>query len=432
MLSHADAALVARDPAITGLAVILDEAAFAAVLRLALPGVSIDAVEATYVRYKPGTSCLVAYTLATADGPVSIYALAYAPVARTKLRRAAALRERPGPLGVGGLAIAELDMAVYSWPYDHELPAMALLDWPRGRGRLLAALAPNRLDLYGALLTSLRHKPERRYVGRLCAGGGDALLKLYGADDYQQARRGAAAFASAGPLRVVAPLGVADAHRAMLFPWQQDSPLAAMLWGDAGAPAAVRLTGAALAALHAQPGASLPRRDARLTDELAAAARAVAVLYPQLGARAWLLASELSAALGTEPATIAPIHGDFYADQVLVGAGQATILDFDNAHRGDPAADLGSFAAHLQGAAVAGHGDTGAAGLLREALLAGYASGATPPPEERIWLHTAAALLRLAPEPFRRRVPLWHQQLAQLVAAAEQAFAGQARAVAAH
>src|SRR5437867_2397122 len=79
LLSPHDADLVKRDAAIAGLATLLDPEAFLVALRSVLPGAELDAVRATYVRYKPGMSCLVAYELEIAGATITAYAKAYGP-----------------------------------------------------------------------------------------------------------------------------------------------------------------------------------------------------------------------------------------------------------------------------------------------------------------------------------------------------------------
>jgi hypothetical protein len=426
MLSPADADLVARDPAIPGLGVLLDPEAFAAALRAALPAAAIGGVEPLYARYKPGTNCLVAYRVALPAGPTMLYARAYAAALRAKLAHPLRLRARPNALGIGGLALDEPGIAIYSWPHDHDLPALTRLDGQRRRARLLAAICPERADLRAAALVHLRYRPERRYVGRLVGGArGDALLKLYCARDYAQARVAARAFHSAGPLVIAAPLGSADEQRALLFPWRPEPSLPGLLWDEARAPAALRLAGAALATLHAQGAAALPQelRDDPLA-ELAAAAGAISAICPALAPRVRRLAAALASELQAGPARLRPLHGDFYADQVLIGPGQATLLDLDNARWGDPAGDLGTFTAHLWRAVELGRGAASQAELLARALCAGYGEVAALPSPARLSAYSALGLLRLAPEPFRYRAPNWPAQVAALVSLAEAALIG--------
>src|SRR5207247_11060393 len=60
MLPPPDADLVAREPDLPGLAVVLDADAFDEILRAQVPGVRIQGARATYLHYKPGTFWLVA------------------------------------------------------------------------------------------------------------------------------------------------------------------------------------------------------------------------------------------------------------------------------------------------------------------------------------------------------------------------------------
>lgn len=418
MLSPADAALAARDRAIPGLALLFDPEAFAAELRRALPEDAPCALVPSYVRYKPGTNCLVAYHLTHAGSTARVYARGYAAEMRGKLAH-------PGAAPRGPFVLDKPGIAVYGWPYDRQLGSLPRVQSPRTYARLLDALCPERPDLGTASLVHLRYRPERRYVGRLVgAERGDALLKLYCADDYGPARAAAGAFQPGGPLALAAPIGADDEQRALLFPWRPGKPLADSLWAEPDPAASLRLTGAALATLHAQAEARLPtdQLDRPLAD-LEAAARALAAICPELTPRVNALRAAL--AVSYSPVQVRPLHGDFYADQVLIDGAQATLLDLDNARWGEPAADIGTFIAHLQRAVACGQAAPERAALLAEALCEGYAKVALPPAKQRVRWHTALGLLRLAPEPFRYRAPEWPARVARLVAAAEAALCGE-------
>jgi aminoglycoside phosphotransferase (APT) family kinase protein len=108
-----------------------------------------------------------------------------------------------------------------------------------------------------------------------------------------------------------------------------------------------------------------------------------------------------------------PIHGDFYADQVLIDAGAAALIDLDNAVLGDPCADMGSFAAHLYTRGC----DEPRVSRALDALLGGYGRGLS---RRTIDLYTAAGLLRRAPEAFRYRADNWPATLATALARAEE------------
>lgn len=419
MLSNADAALVRRDPAIAGLATLLDADAFAAALQAALPAAGVRAATATYVRYKPGVNCLVAYELTTAHGLRRAYARAYAAALRNKLAHVQRLQHQPGDLGSGGCIIANQDIAVYSWPHDQALPALAGLFDAERRAALLQHLAKQHPRLQDGTLTNLRYRPQRRYVGRLDGAHGQAaLLKLYCERDYARACT-AAAFRSRGPLGVAPLLGAAAHHRALLFAWQPGQVLTDNLWAVAWHPTLFATVGAALAALHAQEQVILTTSAQDDLDTLDAAVKTIATLCPDLEKRVRTLAHIIAAELSS-PGKLCPIHGDFYADQVLVDGERVIVLDLDNAAWGDPALDLGTFAAHLWRRVSLGSGTAERATQITAALLAGYAQQQAPPDRHRLALHTAAGLLRLAPEPFRYRHTHWPERIRALVAAAEE------------
>jgi hypothetical protein len=75
-VTAADRALVRSEPRLPGLAALFDDAAFTELLATWLPGAGIRCARATYVRYKPGTSCLVSYRVGTAAGKRIVHARA--------------------------------------------------------------------------------------------------------------------------------------------------------------------------------------------------------------------------------------------------------------------------------------------------------------------------------------------------------------------
>lgn len=404
MLSPADAELAGRDPALPGLPVLLDPAALAARLRPELGPVSLGRAVATDVRYKPGTSCLVAYLLELDGRPRHGYAKAYGPAAPVKLaKRRTQRRER--------IVLDDLAVVVQLFPDDHRLGALRRLVEPSAARRLGARLAPDRPCLGEAELTTVRYKPERRYVARLRARGGEgAALRLYAGGGFGPARAAAAAFRPAGELAVPGLLGSCGRDRALLLDWLPGRPLADMLAGAGLDPAAAARVGTALALLHEQRPAGItapaPLAGAAAVE---AAAGALAALLPSLADRADSLGRRLQAGLARLPSARTPVHGDFSADQVLLAADTTAILDLDRAGLGDPAADLGSFVASLERDVLRGALERSRADAFAGELVDAYRrrSDCAAPSLE---LHAAAALLRLAVEPFRRREPDWPER----------------------
>ena len=430
MLSAPEVDLVRRDGALPGLATVLDPEALLATLAPALDTSEIRVASVRYVRYKPHTNCLAAYRLelnATPPRIVDVHAKAHRPDASEKLDKASRRPGVPGYFGPGRIVFEDRALVVWSFPNDPHLKAVRRLADGHARGRLLAKMLPDRPDLRGAATTlePLRYKPERRFVGRLdTANGPQAILKVHAAPRYERAANGASSLGSRGSLRVPRMLGRADAHCIIALEWLSGRPLGAVL-GDGGASGdAVAQVGGALSELHAQRSARITAVEPHAAAAgLLALARDIAFLCPELARHAHELAGRLVVRLRDHSAQLRAIHGDFNADQVLLTNDGVAIFDLDRAALGDPAADLGTFAAHLEREALRGHLPRGQTHVLREALLDGYGRATRRPVPPRVNLYTAIGLFRLIPEPFRGLESDWPEHMAALLTQAEAAAA---------
>ncbi len=408
MLAPPDAELAARDAAVAGLATVLDPDALAARWAALVPG--LDAARPTYVRYKPGTSCLVGVRARIDGREVDGYAAAYGGGATAKLGKTAALAER-GPAAV----LADVGVGLHLFPVDRRLRALPRLADDRRRRRLLRAVVPDLRHLGDAAVTPLRYKPERRWVARLDGDGSTALLKVFASPaDHARAVAGGRLRTTEG---VRFPRLLGQTGSLVVLVWVGGRPLEAAL--VAADEALLAATGRALAALHAQSGAGIAERTPLVRARaLAAAAAAVGVLVPHLAADVTAMARALVGRLA-EPAPRTPVHGDFSADQILVDAGAVCVVDLDEVARCDPAVDLGTFAAALDGQVVAGTLEVGRARQLRAAVRRAYEAGAPPGAlgglDRRLATAHAEALLRIAVEPFRRREPGWPARVERLV-----------------
>jgi hypothetical protein len=421
VLSPVDADLARRDPAIPGLTTVLDGDVFLAALAPLLPAVSLRSMRPSYARYKPMTRCTVGYCMETDQGELFAYASAHGPDAADKLQKARELQHMQGVCGPAAVVMENPAISVYLFPSDRRLKALRRLSSAEQTRQLLSNLFPRQAALHDATLQPLRYKPERRYVARLdTAEGAQAVLKCYTADGYAAAKAGAEAFTSRGVLQLLAPAGYSDRSHVLAFDWQTERPLPDILSDNGLTPsdkaAAVRLTGAALAELHAQPVGDLPprSREAELR-RLEAQAITLEHLCPALAEPARGLVRRIIGELQQTPPASAALHSDFYDQQVLIGEDAAMILDLDQTQGGDPAADLGLFIAHLERAALYDRLSAETVSIAADALLTGYqeAGGAADLPA--MHLYTAIGLLYLAAEPFRYREPDWPERMTALV-----------------
>lgn len=419
MLPADDAAVVARDPSLPGLAAVLDSERLAERLAAQVPGAEISGGAARYVRYKPGTSCLVQHELVIAGRRHELTAKAFTRPAAGKARKLVRAAEHPGPLGPGGVLLDDDAAAVLFAPNDPQLPALAALSDPARRDpvlrRLVAALPSD-----NSTFTLASHRPERRFVGQVETGDGARwVVKGYRADEFGHARSASKAFAAADDARVAPRLGSSARHRLLAFGFIAGDPLdRVMAQGDV-TTAQLEELGALLAVFQDRRSRHLRRID-RPTEAMAVlnAAQAVAATVPHLASRVREVGARVAQRLLALPAENSAVHGDFSADQVVVGDSLA-IIDYDAAGIGDAASDLARFSAVATAEVIAGRLPAESAERAVEAVLTGHAQAAGTGAQPRVALHRSAWLLRLAPEPFRRRSADWVDQTERLVAAAK-------------
>jgi aminoglycoside phosphotransferase (APT) family kinase protein len=418
MLSPPDADLVAREPELPGMSLLLDASALAERLRDLAPELASATPIPVYARYKPGTSCLVAYRVAP-GAPPTLYAVARRPSDVEKLRKAQ--RGRRGGGAPEPCTLLDEAIEVRGARDDAELPALARFLDAAGRRQTFEERFAHLPDLAPGGLVPLAYKPERRFVARIDGiDGSAAVLRLYAEYDFVAAAEAAVAFRSRRELRVARCLGQSNRNRALVLEWVDGEPLRHVLAEPGRGVEVLHLVGSALAELHAQAPRALERRSvAPPAPVLSRAVAAVAALQPHLGERAARIARRVTEFLVDSLQTPCWLHGDFYADQLVVTDDGIGVLDLDRARRGDPATDLGEFLGHLERDALDGRLNGARLDSLRDALLAGYGVGEGAL-LTRVRVHSAAALLRLADAPFRHRENGWPETMERILTRADE------------
>ncbi|WP_307448372.1 MULTISPECIES: phosphotransferase family protein [Microbacterium] len=352
--------IAARDTDLPGAATLLDPVSLAHILGAP--------VQVRHLRYKPGTSVLTAFT--TPAGAFWAGAWAGPDKPESALGRSAEVRPLPG-----------VPWAVFGPARSDRVLARAVIDAQRREPAWADAVI-------------VRHNPGRRLVVRL---GGEYAKTAPGRAP--AALRRARRLAEAG-LPTLLPRLVAADHT-----WATPS------WGIGDlattiSPAHAQAAGRALARMHA-----LPVDGADDADDPGAragnAARAIASVLPSAARRAVGLARHLPPRRQR-----AVVHGDFSADQVLLGAdGEIRLIDLDRMGAGEPALDLAGFA-------VEEFLRTGDISITNELVTAYRAAGGPVTDEEwRAW--TPLCALTRAIEPFRRCEPGWWSTVAERLERAE-------------
>jgi aminoglycoside phosphotransferase (APT) family kinase protein len=424
MLSPADASLVSRDPAVPGLGILLDDAAMTAVLAQAMSKYRPTAARSTYIRYKPGTSCLVGFEVSVERGePISVYARAHAD-GGVKVAKSARREDSTGEPPPGVLAVDAPPMVVFVFPQDHELTALPrLFDAADGPRLLNKAARESGFDSASWTLTRLRYKPERRFVGRAISRDGPVLVKVLRREDAPACIARARAFHDHGPLRIARLLGGYERRGVVAWEWIDGALLGA---DPTRASQHAEVAGEALARMHAQrPELPVLYAGAALNDLITSAVDAARAISDS-GPRAEQVASCLLRHLARWPEELSGLHGDCSPSQVLIadGGAGAALVDLDRAGLGTAPFDVGTFAATLEYRVLLRDLTGSAAKTMTAHLIDGYRRAGGADPQRHLASATALAMLRLAVEPFRGRHPDWQRMLEAGLGRAEALLAG--------
>jgi hypothetical protein len=381
--------------------------------------VAVRDCEPCYIRYKPNTNCIVEYRLALQEAQtgrdfelpahVKLFAGSRARERWAKgslqqlARRAAAARIAPHVDGVA--LLANLGALLQLYPVDEALPSLAFAASEAGRRRVLRHVLSEREPGAGGL-ELVRYKPARKALLRYSSSAGAVYAKLHAGDRGGVVlRAGRALEAAAAP--TATPLAYLPDLRMVVHaeaPGTRLGELRGTPRFDGGLAAA----GEALRRLQAVGVPGLPVHTwMDEAAELVAAARAVAVLRPDLEVDATRLAERAIGSLTDVGPELATAHGDFSEDQPLVVEPGAVLLDLDEIRAAHPLLDVGNFLAHLS---VRGAGDG-----ARTSFLEGYSRA----PDRLIAPLEAGALLKLAVAPFRTLEPDWPEQVEERLRLAE-------------
>ena len=410
-MPSADRPPLLDDPALPGGSLVLDRAELQAWLTESL-GRSCS-VTPRRLRYKAGTSAVLGFDLGTlCDGVVttqSCVASSYSEHAAPKAEKTS----RSGPPGSCLAYDTVRHTVVTTAAGDRALPLLPTLGQPDGVARVVRRLIAGP-DMEAARIRTVRHNPGRRWVGILEGERATALLlRAYG-DSRRMARAAACYRALAhGGARTPGVVAHSRGLATLAVTWvagdELDLSASTELWEAAGGE---------LARLHKGPSGPLSETDpASAAEAVLRAGRQIAALLPEISPDVLDITRTTAAALERAPGDRVAVHGDFSADQVVVGPDEMPVLiDLDSARRGPSAYDVGCLtastmtSAEMEGAASRGE-------QVMAAFLTGYDHVRPLPDEAAVAVHTAAFRLRKAIDPFRACAPDWREQVTARVAA---------------
>ncbi|MFE4544379.1 phosphotransferase family protein [Arthrobacter sp. NPDC056727] len=397
--SNPDRSLASRDAALPGLPWLLDNARLSELLG--------ETVRVTRVRYKPGTSLLVAFRRLRNGNFEYGWAYTLAEPAAKLLRRESKSRSRGGNMRVLRPDPLHADMLVAVGGVEDDWALHPNLVWLREHGAERLGLKPRAAASLLAGSSVLRYKPERRLVLLAHQASTAVVIKT--------------AAKPAGTGQQTHFLERLQRHGVPLLPQLGDAEClehgisACIAWGGgdlAGLDddSSAFTAGEALARLHGVPAPDW--HAAGVTAQLQATRNMVSSLLPALEDTARRIEAELGSLLpdgsGSGPVLV---HGDFSPDQVLVGDSEVRLIDFDRARAGSAEADLGSFAA-AEETVLRASGGPSAGGPKTVGLTEGYRRAGGRFTQSGVDAWAAFRLFNGSVDPFRDRSPDWAEDTA--------------------
>ena len=300
----------------------------------------------------------------------------------------------PGPVVTVGDGADRV--AVWRFPHDPYLPALAAAYLPGAAARLLAGygLAPGPVSL-----RVRAYRPRRRAVVELTGPGGRLFLKLVRPAAVAGLHRRHRLCTDAG-VPVPASLGYTPEGMLVLWPLSGQSLRQAVRGPGGPVPSGAAI----LAMLDRLPGALAegPRR-ASWPDRAGHYAGVLAGALPAEADRASQLAAAIAAGGGCGP--IVPVHGDFYESQLWVSGSRITgLFDLDTAGPGERLDDLACLLGHLSVLAQLEPSRAAAVNRLGARYLGGFDSTVDP---TELRHRVAAVVLSLATGPHRVQEKGW-------------------------
>ena len=343
------------------------------------------------------------------------------------------LRPVPTPLGPGVRPVPAASAVLFLFPNDARLRGLRFVTatdkLKRMLGRLPALRPDDRVRGFGAVLTPMRYKPERRFIasarvrikndrtgdGHRAAmflrffpdGRGDGIHALSTAIH----RRG-------GRGVVPRPLGTVLGGR-LFVEEEADGPemLEAVLDGS-GDPAALAGT---LLRLHEIGPLDVPLRSPeealRALEEGFGWACSIEPALRPLVDRVLLTLRRRVPRLD-DPVLV---HGDLHLHQVLLpgpAGGEPMLVDLERAGLGHRLEDLGEVAAHLVELAGEHEASRNHVDRFRESLIETYLRASPAPADETLRFFTARGLAGRALLRFRRVEPRWEERATALLESA--------------
>ena len=433
-----------RDPVLGGLSTALDVESMREILGRALPecaaGLRLDGLKTYSVRYEPGRRCTLLYS-ARFRRPLGGRGISWPlaamvlPEGRTPPDPPADRRApRDAPLGTTVVRVPHAGLAVYPYPFDPKLRALARACDPVAvRAALGTAWKDHGVSPRRVGVERLGYTPFARaalgfeILGERRHSGLPEIRRLVGKLDVDRspqhlfARSLAMWRAARGRIELVPPVGYLPSLGLFLQERLEGARLADLATGARFVKRARQVARAA-ATLHRL---ELPLRSRRGPSREAAAVHRwgglLSAIRPGSAPRVRRLCDRIAADLEHRISITGPVHADLHPANLLVSGERLILIDLDNAALGDRLLDVGRFLAALRTTSFRVHGRADGLAEAEEAFLEKYLrlSGED---ESRARLFEAACLITSAVTGFRLQRRDWQRSADALIEEAEGAL----------
>lgn len=403
--------ILPRDPAFPGLAEALDPGRMASLFRDTLEGqdtrthAALETCVPDYLRYKPGVSCLIGYSLYfSGNGSISrstqrVYGrLFHAREGRGAYEKARRTHTASPAFGPPVAYLDEINMMVSFYPNDRCLRGLRFLLDPDKLKRIaqqnLSRLVREPWWIRGRRTTIdvLSYKPERHCVVRCELGVRNvqtgekgtlrAIAKILPAEEGSYISRANwhiwTACNVTGKIPMI-PEPLAFDHASGIF-FQEE--MGGLHPSPSGAPgddwnAVLGRIGESVRSFHDLPVRGLRMHSAHSElEDLRSSIVQASLVLPEYARDLLDLLDLLSATISrVEQKKASPVHGDLHNGQILITSRGPVILDLDEMRAGDPLMDVANFTAHLSMFVREGACSRSHMRAAEEAFLEAYTAG---------------------------------------------------------
>lgn len=352
-----------------------------------LPATAKD-IKAYYVRYKVGTSCLVQYSYRLDKDVKYAYLKAYST------------KDKPKHL-------TEKEMEFYAFPEDGVLTQIKNVFDIKSAPYFFHSVDPMHEDFYLWEKSVLSYRPEKRLVLKLGKRDDAIVLKIFSKSSYLQAVNNNNILVSNNHFQCPALIAENKEFQVITNEWIPGESMFTHIGNSANILQDSELVAKGLANFHSQAKVGLkPYHISSILQDIENIQRELIAIFPEMQSRFERLCGNISYLVERVAQINAPCHGDFDANQIIIGKDNISFIDFDRACNGHPALDVGNYLAKLTAWHIFGFIDEENKALLHNTFLSSYRNEFDMD-ERDIENYYLFCLLKCSTEPFRRQYENW-------------------------